>query len=64
MSNVVWSSWGGPVATGAGTLTENDCTPDCAQGTDQSEAATISLTEGTGYRYEAVTVTPEPPNTY
>ncbi len=31
-SNLRWNRWGEQFATGVGTLSKNDCTPNCAQG--------------------------------
>jgi len=33
LSNITWTNWGKPVATGTGTLHWNTCTPTCAAGT-------------------------------
>jgi len=30
--NLKWTKWGASIATAAGTLEQNDCTPDCADG--------------------------------
>lgn len=38
-----WTSWTSAVATGLGTLTENDCSPDCADGDMIRYAAEIVL---------------------
>jgi len=51
-----------------GTLTENDCKPDCADGTDVSEPATVTLSKlksiGGDELYTQMTITPAPPNVH
>lgn len=69
LTDIQWHSWGDSSAVGTGTLTENDCTPDCADGTDVSEPARVTLSKiksiGTGGRlYTEMTVTPTPPNVH
>jgi hypothetical protein len=41
--NVHWTSWGGPVATGAGLAKYHGCTPDCARGRQHQARVTIRL---------------------
>jgi hypothetical protein len=41
--HITWTSWGGKIATGRGTLVANTCTPDCAAGKYVSEPAAIAL---------------------
>jgi hypothetical protein len=43
LTRVQWSSWGATRATGAGTLSQNSCTPNCASGHFINYAVTISL---------------------
>lgn len=41
---LTWTGWGTATATGTGTLQADDCNPNCAQGTDTTYAATVTLT--------------------
>jgi hypothetical protein len=43
LARVHWSSWGSTRATGVGTLSQNNCTPNCASGHFINYAVTISL---------------------
>ena len=43
LTGLTWSGWGGPTARGAGTLNNDDCDPDCADGHPQTFPATIVL---------------------
>lgn len=45
LTGITWSSWGGAKAQGSGVLHNNDCTPDCASGHDDTYAAKITLTD-------------------
>jgi hypothetical protein len=45
LTGINWSSWGGPTAQGAGVLEDDDCTPDCASGHDDTFPAKIVLTD-------------------
>ena len=40
---LTWSNWGSPQATATGTLKVDNCNPNCAQGTDTSYPATVTL---------------------
>jgi hypothetical protein len=56
-----WSSWKATRAFGTGQLSQNTCTPDCADGTFKSYAATFTLTDvvpthGLAY-FTSVTIT-------
>jgi len=42
--NLSWASWTTNSATGAGQLSEDDCTPDCAGGTFHQYGASVTLT--------------------
>lgn len=40
---LTWSTWTRTVAHASGTIYENDCTPDCADGVVKDYAASITL---------------------
>ncbi len=66
LKDVTWTTWGGKVATGKGTLVENTCTPNCVSGKFVTEPAVVSLA-GLGQRdgysdYGHVWMSPLPPN--
>ena len=42
--NLSWTNWTTSSAAGAGQLSQNDCTPDCAQGTFHQYMASLTLT--------------------
>ncbi len=42
-----WTKWTGTKAVGAGSLRQNDCTPDCADGTFHNYPARFTLSETT-----------------
>lgn len=42
-AKVTWSSWGATSATGVGTLSQNNCTPNCVGGRVINYAATVTL---------------------
>ena len=44
MKGITWTNWGGPTATGSGTLEIDDCKPDCADGTFTGYPATMTIT--------------------
>ncbi len=56
-----WSGWGSANATAAGVLEEDNCTPNCAQGTYTSYSATVTLSGlrpyGSGEAYATMRVT-------
>jgi hypothetical protein len=43
VKGIAWYGWGDATVTGYGTLWQNDCTPDCVQGTFSTVPATITL---------------------
>jgi hypothetical protein len=43
--NLSWSKWGPRSATASGALRQNDCTPDCAEGTFHAFPARFVLSE-------------------
>ena len=68
LKDVTWTTWGGRIAIGRGTLVENTCTPDCAAGKYVSEPAAVAL-GGLAYRdgradYGHVWMSPLAPNRY
>jgi len=44
-----WSGWGSGTAVGAGTLEQNNCEPNCANGTDNPYPVTVTLSDLTPY---------------
>jgi hypothetical protein len=46
-----WTGWGGPTTHATGTLLENNCTPDCATGTDIRYRASVTLNGFTHGQY-------------
>jgi len=51
LTNLSWSGWASPTATGTGTLELDNCNPNCAQGTFTGYPATVTLSGLTGYGY-------------
>jgi hypothetical protein len=49
VTGLLWTGWGSNGATGSGTLKLDNCNPDCAQGTLTPYAATVVLSDLTGY---------------
>ena len=45
LDGVSWSNWGGATASGTGTLTDDDCTPDCATGHQDTYSAHVVLSD-------------------
>jgi hypothetical protein len=43
VEGLTWSDWGGPTATGTGTMEVNNCEPNCASGTRTGYPATVTL---------------------
>ena len=43
VDNAVWSVWAADHASGTGTMTQNDCVPDCADGHFHSQTADLTL---------------------
>lgn len=41
MTGITWQSWGGSTATGNGTLSARNCTPNCAEGKTSYYDATV-----------------------
>ena len=58
VTTITWSSWGVSGAWGTGTLHENSCQPDCADGTFTSVPASVVLTNPAGGFFQTVTVIP------
>ncbi len=63
ITNITWSSWGSFDAFGTGTFRENQCVPDCAQGTfavyPESHVELANPTSASGVpAFEEVVVTP------
>lgn len=54
-AHITWSTWGPSTAVGTGTLTKDDCKPNCAQGTLSPEPATIELSDATGGHFTVMT---------
>lgn len=46
-----WSAWNSPTATASGSLWENDCTPNCADGHYHSYPASVTVSALSGNRY-------------
>jgi hypothetical protein len=44
VAHITWSGWGSPVATGAGTFERDNCTPNCAAGSEIGSPATLTAT--------------------
>lgn len=65
-THIVWTTWSADSATGTGLLGENNCTPNCAQGSVVTEPAAVVLsapaTQDGHPIYTAMTVTPVAPN--
>ena len=51
---ISWTGWGTATATGRGTAEENNCQPDCAQGTFSAYPVTIILTKPRPWRHDVV----------
>ena len=45
LDGISWSGWGGSTASGTGTLTDDDCTPDCATGHQDTYSAHVVLSD-------------------
>jgi hypothetical protein len=45
LQKLTWSSWQSHSASGQGSLSQNDCTPDCADGTFHSYPVKVSLAD-------------------
>ena len=62
ISSIDWTSWTATSAGGTGTFSEDNCVPDCADGSDSTEQATISLSDPGEYLgalvFQNVTVSP------
>jgi hypothetical protein len=59
VSSITWTSWTGDLASGSGTLEQNDCIPDCAAGHFRSYPVLLVLWAGQSYgggqRYTEIT---------
>lgn len=51
VKNLTWSGWGHATATASGNAWQNNCNPDCAQGTYVYTAATVTVSALSGGRY-------------
>ncbi len=49
VTDISWTGWGLPGATGAGTLKLDNCDPNCAQGSLSDYATSIVLSDPTAY---------------
>jgi hypothetical protein len=49
LRGLTWSAWGDATALGRGTLVVGNCQPNCAEGTDTSYPATVTLSDLTSY---------------
>lgn len=63
-----WTNWHHATATATATYSQNNCIPDCAQGTFYSEPATVTVTrilkrKGI-YTYSRLRMVPNAPNRY
>ena len=58
VSAMSWSTWGPSGGQGTGTFNENDCQPDCAQGSFTSVPATVVVSDPAGGVFQDVSVTP------
>jgi hypothetical protein len=45
-SNLRWTNWGEQFATGVGTLSKNDCEPNCAQGHFHTSPVAVVVADG------------------
>jgi hypothetical protein len=45
ISQLTWTGWGSPVATGTGRIGSNDCTPDCASGHNTYAAVRVTVSD-------------------
>jgi hypothetical protein len=59
VSDITWTSWTSDLASGSGTLEQNDCIPDCAAGHFHSYPVLLALwgnqSYGNGQRYTEIT---------
>jgi hypothetical protein len=59
VNKITWTAWTSDFASGSGTLVQNDCVPDCAQGHFHSYPVLLMLWAnqpyGTGQRYTELT---------
>jgi hypothetical protein len=59
VSDITWKSWTDDLASGSGTLEQNDCIPDCATGHFHSYPVLLALwgnqPYGSGQRYTEIT---------
>lgn len=63
LQNLTWTGWGLPVASATGELLENDCSPDCAEGTAVPYPATVTLTNLNNGIYTAMNISaPQEPD--
>jgi hypothetical protein len=58
LTKITWSAWGSTSGSGSGTLNENDCTPDCADGTFHSAPASVVVSNPVGGVFQDVSIIP------
>jgi hypothetical protein len=60
LTGLVWASWGGARARGAGSVSSNDCTPYCAAGKFHTYRVTVEASApkacAKGRRYTVLTI--------
>jgi hypothetical protein len=49
VTNLLWTGWGQPTATGSGTMKIDNCNPNCAQGSFTDYMATVVVSGLTSY---------------
>jgi hypothetical protein len=55
LSGISWSSWGAEQATGHGSVTIQNCVPDCASGAQTPTPTTVMLSNPAGGVYRTIT---------
>lgn len=58
VADITWSAWGPTSGQGSGTFNENNCQPDCAQGTFTSVPASVVVSDPVGGVFQDVSITP------
>jgi len=51
LTHLQWSGWGQSTAHATGDLVEKDCTPNCAQGRNVQDPASVTVSTIDGGRY-------------
>ena len=64
VTDMTWSSWTTSQAVGNGTWTYQNCVPDCANGTDTPNPATIVLSDPVNGVFTCMTETTTGPEGY